>query len=152
MRIEVWDNGIGMNPDDLPSIFDELDVSQKASRPRKRSWSRTLFQNGCDLLGLSLRVQSKPGIGRASLTLPRSDIEPESLKNAITAWASVVPATHQPACWSLIIQRYFDCMQSLLSGWGPGCHRYDSEDAKEAVKAHSVIDVALMIITLMMMP
>ena len=83
VRIEVWDNGIGMNPDDLPSIFDEFKRLSEGIQTEKKGLGLglSISKRICDLLGLSLRVQSKPGIGSCfSLTLPRSDMDPESLK------------------------------------------------------------------------
>ncbi|MGB2024188.1 MAG: NahK/ErcS family hybrid sensor histidine kinase/response regulator [Litorivicinaceae bacterium] len=149
VRIEVWDNGIGMNPDDLPSIFDEFRRLSEGIQTEKKGLGLglSISKRICDLLGLSLRVQSKPGIGSCfSLTLPRSDMDPESLKKRQSQRGQALfqPLTNRTV---LVIDNDKDIligMQSLLSGWGAQVVTgMTLEDAKEAVKAHSIIDVAL---------
>ena len=131
VRIEVWDNGIGMNPDDLPSIFDEFRRLSEGIQTEKKGLGLglSISKRICDLLGLSLRVQSRPGVGSCfSLTLPRSDMDPESLKKRKSQRGQALfqPLTNRTV---LVIDNDKDIligMQSLLSGWGPGCHRNDS--------------------------
>ena len=60
VRVEIWDTGIGMHPDDLPSIFDEFKRLSEGIQTEKKGLGLglSISQRICDLLGLTLKVHS----------------------------------------------------------------------------------------------
>ena len=82
IRIEVWDTGIGIHPDDLPSIFDEFKRLSEGVQTEQKGLGLglSISKRICDLLGLKLDVHSTPGMGSCfSVTLARSTSKPEPL-------------------------------------------------------------------------
>lgn len=149
VRIEVWDSGIGMHPDDLPSIFDEFKRLSEGIQTEKKGLGLglSISKRICDLLGLSLNVHSTPGVGSCfSVTLPRSELQPEALNKRSSQRGQTLsqPLTGRTV---LVIDNDKDIlvgMQSLLGGWGAEVVTgMTLNDAKEAVKARSAIQVAL---------
>lgn len=149
VRIEVWDTGIGMHPDDLPSIFDEFKRLSEGIQTEKKGLGLglSISKRICDLLGLSLKVHSTPGVGSCfAVTLPRSEMQPESLNKRRTQRGQTLsqPLTGRTV---LVIDNEKDIlvgMQSLLGGWGAEVVTgMTLDDAKEAIKARSDIQVAL---------
>ncbi|MGB3314399.1 MAG: ATP-binding protein [Albidovulum sp.] len=76
MRIEVWDTGIGISPDDLDRIFNEFTrVSQTRSATRM-GLGLSIVERACRHLGHTVDVRSNPGRGSVfSVTLPRAEAE-----------------------------------------------------------------------------
>jgi PAS domain S-box-containing protein len=149
VRLEIWDTGIGIHPDDLSSIFDEFKRLAEGIQTDKKGLGLglSISKRICDLLGLSLQVHSTPGVGSCfSVTLPLSDKQPETLnqRRAQRGQTLSQPLTGRTI---LVIDNDNDIligMQSLLTGWGANVLTgLTLEDAKEAVKMHSDIQIAL---------
>ena len=149
VRIEVWDTGIGMHPDDLPSIFDEFKRLSEGIQTEKKGLGLglSISKRICDLLGLSLKVHSTPGVGSCfAVSLPRSEMQPQSLNKRRTQRGQALsqPLTGRTV---LVIDNEKDIlagMQSLLGGWGADVITgMTLEDAKGAIEARSDIQVAL---------
>ena len=65
LRIEVWDNGIGIAADQLKDIFEEYHQIDNAARERSRGLGLglSIVQRLGDLLGHKIAVRSTPGKG-----------------------------------------------------------------------------------------
>ncbi len=149
VRIEVWDTGIGMHRDDLPSIFDEFKRLSEGIQTEKKGLGLglSISKRICDLLGLRLTVHSHPGTGsRFAITLPRSAGHPEPLNKRQSPRGQLLtqPLTGRTI---LVIDNDKDIllgMQSLLGGWGANVMTgTDLEDAKQAIKTQPAVQVAL---------
>ena len=138
VRIEVWDTGIGMRPDDIPSIFDEFSRLSEGIETEKKGigLGLSISKRICDLLGLLLQVDSTPGKGsRFSVTLPISKEKPESLKKYRGLKRQNL---HQPLLGRTVLvidneQLILTGMLTLLGGWGAkvltGMSLHDAETA-----------------------
>jgi len=149
VRVEIWDTGIGMHPDDLPSIFDEFKRLSEGIQTEKKGLGLglSISQRICDLLGLTLKVHSTPGVGSCfSVTLPISELRPESLNPRQVSRSQTLS---QPLTGRTVLvidneQAILVGMQSLLGGWGADVVTgMTLDEAKEAVKANHKIQVAL---------
>ena len=67
LRIEVWDRGKGIPSDHINAIFEEFHQVDNATRQRNRGLGLglSIVKRICDLLGHTVDVRSKPGIGSA---------------------------------------------------------------------------------------
>jgi two-component system CheB/CheR fusion protein len=75
VRIEVWDTGVGIPPDELQAIFEEYHQVDNPARERGRGLGLglSIVQRLGDLLGHRVRVQSNPGRGSVfAVEVPRS--------------------------------------------------------------------------------
>ncbi len=65
VSIEVWDSGAGMDPQELPRIFDEFYQvgNQERDRSRGLGMGLAIVQRLAALMGLNLRVHSRTGRG-----------------------------------------------------------------------------------------
>jgi two-component system CheB/CheR fusion protein len=65
LRIEVWDTGIGIPTDQLQSIFEEFHQLNNPARERSLGLGLglSLVQRLGDLLGVTIDVHSRPGLG-----------------------------------------------------------------------------------------
>ena len=65
VALEVWDTGVGIPPDKLEMIFEEFYQIDNPERDRGRGLGMGLaiVRRLCNLLGHSLEVYSKPGLG-----------------------------------------------------------------------------------------
>ena len=65
LRVEVWDTGIGISPDQLKSIFEEFRQLNNPARERSLGLGLglSLVQRMGDLLGVTVDVRSRPGSG-----------------------------------------------------------------------------------------
>lgn len=127
LRLEVWDTGMGIAPADQARIFDPY--VQIANRERDRSQGLGLglaiVRHACALLGLEIRVRSRPGRGSCfQLRIP-----PAMLEGAATppsARQAPQPTLVSPKVWlkgrrlllvddDPMIQQ---AMGSLLGSWG----------------------------------
>lgn len=74
VRIEVWDNGIGIAADQLHPIFEEFHQVDNPARERDRGFGLglTIVRELGQLLGHDVTVQSRPGKGSVfAVTVPR---------------------------------------------------------------------------------
>ena len=73
MRIEVSDTGIGIDPQQLPHIYDEFYQIERADGARREGYGLglSIVRRLVDLLGIGLDAHSSPGNGTVfTLTLP----------------------------------------------------------------------------------
>ncbi len=73
MRIEVSDTGIGIDPQQLPHIYDEFYQIERADGARREGYGLglSIVRRLVDLLGIGLEARSSPGHGTVfTLTLP----------------------------------------------------------------------------------
>ena len=71
LRLEVWDTGVGMAQDQLPLIFEEFRQLGDNARNRGSGLGLAIATRMAGLLGLEIRVRSRPGRGSVfSITLP----------------------------------------------------------------------------------
>ena len=65
LRIEVWDRGIGIPSDHIKAIFDEFHQVNNAARQciRGLGLGLSIVKRICDLLGHTVDVRSRPGLG-----------------------------------------------------------------------------------------
>ncbi len=138
-----------MHPDDLPSIFDEFKRLSEGIQTEKKGLGLglSISQRICDLLELTLKVHSTPGVGSCfSVTLPISELRPESL-NPRQVYRSQTLSQPLTGRTVLVIDNEHAIlvgMQSLLSGWGADVVTgMTLDEAKEAVQANHQIQVAL---------
>jgi len=78
VRIEVWDNGIGIPEDQLDSIFEEFHQVDNSRRKRSQGLGLGLaiVKRQAALLGHSIGVRSCPGKGSVFwVELPRGEVE-----------------------------------------------------------------------------
>ena len=149
VRIEIWDSGIGMHADDLPSIFDEFKRLSEGVKTEKKGLGLglSISKRICDLLELKLKVHSRPGVGSCfAISLPASQEAPLALvrtKHRHTdalgkplANRAVLAIDNDPSI--------LDGMRALLGGWGATVYTGATlDDAKSLVKTHPDIQVAL---------
>lgn len=123
IRLEVWDTGIGIAPDQLPKIFDEFHQVSNPARERGRGFGLGLaiVRHLGQLLGHPVGVRSWPGKGSVfSITVPRGSAQ------AVAAIGnSADPAAHAPtvptSCTIMVIEDdpdVRDLLDRLLSGAG----------------------------------
>ena len=138
-----------MHPDDLPSIFDEFKRLSEGIQTEKKGLGLglSISQRICDLLGLTLKVHSIPGVGSCfSVTLPISELRPESFNPRQVSRSQTLS---QPLTGRTVLvidneQAILFGMQSLLGGWGADVVTgMTLDEAKEAVQANHKIQVAL---------
>ncbi|HBX26833.1 MAG TPA: hybrid sensor histidine kinase/response regulator, partial [Gammaproteobacteria bacterium] len=149
IRIEVWDTGIGIHPDDLPSIFDEFKRLSEGVQTEQKGLGLglSISKRICDLLDLKLGVHSTPGVGSCfSVTLTRSKSKPKPLNKpkAKRSDSLVQPLTGRTI---LVVDNDKDIllgMKSLLNGWGATVITGASiEDAKNYIRENPNIQIAL---------
>ncbi len=61
--VEVWDTGIGIPPDKTTEIFEEFKQLGNGARTQGSGLGLTIVAKTADLLGLEIRVRSRPGRG-----------------------------------------------------------------------------------------
>jgi signal transduction histidine kinase/ActR/RegA family two-component response regulator len=129
LRLEVWDTGIGIAPQDQDRVFDPY--VQVANRERDRSQGLGLglaiVAQGCRRLGVTVQLRSRPGRGSCfRLTLPAALCVSEAAMQPLPAPAAADGAVVAPAPWlagrrllliddDVMIQR---AMLALLGSWG----------------------------------
>jgi signal transduction histidine kinase/CheY-like chemotaxis protein len=115
--LEVWDTGVGIEPQHLEHIFKEYYQVDNAGRNRARGLGLGLFivQRLCTLLGHDIRVRSRRGKGSVfSITLPVVEVD-----------LGQIPESRQPGRfdreWVLLMEddeQAATAMRVLLEGWG----------------------------------
>ncbi len=149
IRIEIWDTGIGINSNDLPSIFDEFKRLSEGIETEKKGLGLglSISKRISDLLKLSLQVRSIPGKGSCfAVTLPISKEKPESLKQYQGPRGQTL---HQPLLGRTVLvidneEIILTGMLKMLGGWGATVITGMSlKDAKTALKTHPSIQIAL---------
>lgn len=123
VRIEVWDTGVGIAPDQLPRIFDEFHQVPKSVSERGRGFGLGLaiVRHLGQLLGLPVEVRSWPGKGSMfSVTVPRGSAQDVSAPGNGPLAAAEVAGT-PPSCAMVVIEddpELRGLLDRLLSGAG----------------------------------
>lgn len=148
-RIEVWDTGIGMAKDDIPTIFDEFKRLSEGVKTEKKGLGLglSISKRICDLLALQMKVHSTPGIGSCfSVSLPIAEGVPEALNQRSRKTSQALGQPLDARC-VLVIDNdasILDGMRALLGGWGATVFTGSGlEDATRLIHAHPDIQVAL---------
>jgi signal transduction histidine kinase len=141
--VQVWDSGIGIEANALPTIFDEFKQLGNPERDSSRGigLGLSIVRRLCRLLGTEITVRSKPGRGSVfSFTLPLGEpaVEP----------AALVVADVQPALGRLLVvdddTLVREGLCTLLSAWGyetrAAC---DVDDARRVSAQGSAPDLVL---------
>lgn len=151
VRLEIWDTGIGIHPDDLPSIFDEFHRLSEGIKTEVKGLGLglSISRRICDLLGLQLKVHSKPKVGSCfSVMLPMADPEnaPKSLKDDDN---STVTELNKPLVGRSVLVVDNDStiltgMTTLLGTWGAKVYTGQNQaDAISLIEHYPEIEVAL---------
>jgi len=118
LRIEIWDTGIGIAPDQIDRIFEEFYQVGNAARDRNRGigLGLAIVRRTAGVLGERVTVRSRPGHGSVfSIELP--------LHHATAPKPSVLVAPSQPikgrTVWvvedDMLLRR---ALTELLQSWG----------------------------------
>ncbi len=92
MRIEVCDTGIGIDPQQLPHIYDEFYQIERTDGARREGYGLglSIVRRLVDLLGIDLEAHSSPGHGTVfTLTLPPGERSAPSRPPSLTPPQSV---------------------------------------------------------------
>lgn len=119
VKIQVWDTGIGIAPDQLPRIFQEFYQVGNVARDREQGLGLGLaiVQRSARLLDAALDARSTPGKGSVfSITLPRAAMAPRPA----TPQKTPAPAGHASRRILVIDddREVLDAACQLLSAWG----------------------------------
>jgi signal transduction histidine kinase len=131
-RVEVWDTGVGIAPDEQPRVFDEFYQAGNPERDRRAGLGLglSIVRRLAQLLQLPIGLHSRPGHGtRMVLELPRTFAPVAMPEPAID-----VPDLH--ATRVAVIEddpEVRDAMGALLGGWG--CRIVAGADADEVLQA-----------------
>lgn len=131
IRIEVWDTGIGISPEQTDSIFNEFYQVGNAERDREKGLGLGLaiVRRICELLEYRISVHSVPNKGSmfrvevpVGLTAPSIDNSPS--EQADLKGVSIVLIENE--------LQVLNAMLGLLKHWG--CHVLDAASAEVAIK------------------
>ncbi|GHA07529.1 hypothetical protein GCM10008090_16700 [Arenicella chitinivorans] len=144
LMIEVWDTGVGMQPDQLDDIFREFKQLDNPERDAQKGFGLGLAiaQGLAKTIDSEIRVRSKPGKGTVfRFAIPASDAE-------IIADLPNATSMHEFMGKRVLIidddQRIRISMRSLLETWG--CECIDAESAQEAIASLNGTSVDLMLV------
>ncbi|MDO6686761.1 MULTISPECIES: hybrid sensor histidine kinase/response regulator [unclassified Agarivorans] len=137
LRLEVWDNGPGIEESKQQQIFEEFQQLQKSGRAREEGLGLGLAiaQGFAELLEIPIGVESVPGKGSVFyITVPvvealnvHKQVKPEGDAITTTQGARVLCIDNEP---DILVG-----MESLLSRWG-----YEVICCEDADVAEEVID------------
>jgi len=118
VRLQVWDTGVGIAPEDLPYIFEEFYQVDNPARDRRKGLGLglSIVKRLADLLGHGLSVRSRPGRGSVfEVTLPAALPEapaavPEQAAARAEAHGVIVVIDDEPDV--------LDALQMIIESWG----------------------------------
>lgn len=133
VRMEVWDSGIGVAPDQQRSIFGEFYQAGAAASGQRGGLGLglSIVDGLCRLLGHPIDLASRPGKGsRFAVSVPRVPARQQPAADP----AAALDAIANPARDKLIVvvdddALVLDGMRGLLRGWGCRVVTADSSDA-----------------------
>ncbi|HQR05066.1 MAG: PAS domain S-box protein [Proteobacteria bacterium] len=143
-RVEVWDTGIGIAPDDIPHLFDEFYQADNPERDANKGLGLglSIVQRLATALDHPINVRSIPGKGSVfAITLPlaRPDSEsglvahPEILATQLQAHALILSQNH----------RVREDLAQLLTGWGCEIsYAESSDDLRNACRIPPTVFIA----------
>ncbi|MGQ9370851.1 sensor histidine kinase [Azospirillum sp. ST 5-10] len=80
VRIEVWDSGPGLHPDDAPRIFDDFHKAHGSAAKKGAGFGLAIARRLAEALGHAVAVRSRPGRGSVfSVTAPLADAASEAM-------------------------------------------------------------------------
>jgi CheY-like chemotaxis protein len=132
VRMEVWDSGIGVAPDQQRSIFGEFYQAGAAASAQRGGLGLglSIVDGLCRLLGHPIDLASRPGKGsRFAVSVPRVPARQQPAAEP----AAALDAIANPARGKLIVVvdddvLVLDGMRGLLRGWGCRVVTADSAD------------------------
>jgi two-component system, sensor histidine kinase len=139
VEIQVWDQGIGIAPEQLEAIFEEFyqidPARSRRNEPHGLGLGLSIVKRSARLIGAPLRVHSAPGQGSMfSITVPRATPPAEQARPTRTEDLAACAALAPGARRVLVIddeEQVLMGMQQLLQVWG---HRvWCANSADEAV-------------------
>lgn len=119
-RIEVWDTGIGIAPEQADKVFDEFYQVGNPERDRRKGLGLglSIVRRLAELLGHTLTLRSRQGHGTVfTLELPAACAQGPEILPAVPA----MPSTSLDGRLILVIdddEAVREGMRSLLGGWG----------------------------------
>jgi signal transduction histidine kinase/CheY-like chemotaxis protein len=131
-RVEVWDTGPGIAPDEQERVFDEFYQAGNPERDRRGGLGLglSIVRRLARLMKLPLALHSRPGHGsRFSIDLPACALAPVAAGRSAEAAAlptMVIAVIDDDA-------EVRDAMRSLLQSWQ--CEVLDGADAEEVMAA-----------------
>ncbi len=153
VEVCVHDSGVGIDPTELPRIFDEHYQIGHPERDRSQGLGLGLAtaRRLSDLLGLELTVQSQPGQGsRFALCLPLTAPGPVAAGTAFTATgqekATPQPQPGPPAQRVLVLEDDAGsrlALTEVLQGWG--CEVIAAASLQEAMQPRHAWPDALVV-------
>jgi signal transduction histidine kinase len=118
IRIEVWDTGIGIAPDQIERVFEEFYQVGNAARDRSRGigLGLAIVRRTAGVLGEEVTVRSRPGKGSVfAMELPLHHAQP--VKDA--AWVAPSQPLQGKTIWlvedDVLLRR---AMTELFQSWG----------------------------------
>ncbi|MBX3578603.1 MAG: hybrid sensor histidine kinase/response regulator [Rhizobiaceae bacterium] len=145
-EIQVFDTGIGIREDMLPTVFGEFTRLEEGAREAQGlGLGLSIVDRIARVLRLEIQIQSRPGKGtRFSVILPVSDAE-ESV--ATIGGRPQLPSRIQLDGLSVLCidndERILHGMKSLLEGWGCRVWTYAGSSALSAGDRPATPDVIL---------
>ena len=119
-RIEIWDTGIGIAPEQTDKVFDEFYQVGNPERDRRKGLGLglSIVRRLAELLGHTLTLRSRQGHGTVfTLELPAACAQGPEILPAVPA----MPSTSLDGRLILVIdddEAVREGMRSLLGGWG----------------------------------
>lgn len=119
-RIEIWDTGIGIAPEQTDKVFDEFYQVGNPERDRRKGLGLglSIVRRLAELLGHTLTLRSRQGHGTVfTLELPAACAQGPDILPAVPA----MPSTSLDGRLILVIdddEAVREGMRSLLGGWG----------------------------------
>jgi signal transduction histidine kinase/CheY-like chemotaxis protein len=130
-RVEVWDTGPGIAPEEQERVFEEFYQAGNPERDRRAGLGLglSIVRRLAQLLKLPLALHSVPGRGtRFVVVLPATDAQAQE------PIVQAEPASLRGLCVAVIEDdpEVRSAMRALLSGWG--CQVRDGADADELLR------------------
>ncbi|MFS1525396.1 PAS-domain containing protein [Microbulbifer sp. 2304DJ12-6] len=118
LRLEIWDTGVGIAPEQQNAIFEEFTRLGGTSEGHGYGLGLATVKRLCRLLKAPLALRSRVGRGSVfTLSLPRTGARPGPPAVATTRPGAVQPIHLQVLCIDNE-PRVLQAMQALLQGWG----------------------------------
>lgn len=120
-RIEVWDSGIGIAPEDQAKVFQEFYQVANPQRDRRLGLGvgLSIVERCCRLLDLPLSLHSALGVGtRVTVTVPLTNAEPEmhDEDSLLSDVPSEVGGRHVMVIEDDVLGR--EALRGMLASWG----------------------------------
>ena len=143
VRIEIWDTGPGIEPDQLASVFEEFQrgTTSHGAAERGLGLGLSLADRMSRLLGHRIQVDSTPGKGTV-FRLHVERVAPETDAAQPSPAAGAEPLTIRNALCVDDDEASLDALVGLLERWQIDCMTAPPEDAGD-IMADETFDVAI---------